>query len=316
MERFKSFISKNKSKSTSTEIEPGFSKDADGNVFISHDTSFRSRDRKKDKKKDTNESIVGKVKKAFGMKADHEKTLDDHAAKHNKEDHSQYLSDHSERAHKDPHDKKAFHHFKKNTTDMNEHLIEAHKHQQYHSFRKRNANDHEYGNHKHVHMDDFKTFPSDKNLEKIHNSESHVHHTIIKHSKPLGKKISLYHGTSHDFGKAAKESKNGIVHNPAHMSTSHDHKVGQRFGDHIVVVHADKKTKAVHIDGKGSEKSGNVHSKEGEKETVIPAGTALKHIKSHKTSDGYDVHHFKVHSQHDEDINNHADHRFPFRKRR
>ena len=303
MERFKSFISKNKNKSTSTEIEPGFSKDADGNVFISHDTSFRSRDRKKDKKKDTNESIVGKVKKAFGMKADHEKTLDDHAAKHNKEDHGKHLSDHSEGAHKDPHDKRAFEHFKKNTTEMNEHLIEAHKAKRRHTYRKRDANRHAMMDKKHVHMDDFQYFPSDKNLKKINNSEAHVHHTIIKHSKPLGKKITLYHGSHHDFGKAAKESKKGIVHNPAHMSTSHDHKSATNFGSgHVVVIHAHKKTKAVHVDGKGSKSEGS-----SEKETVIPAGTKLKHIKSHKTTDGYDVHHFKVHSQHDKDINNHID---------
>ena len=294
MLRFKSFITENKSKSTET--VPGFHKDEDGNVFISHSTSYHKRDRKKDKKKDTNEStIISKVKKSLGIKADHEKTLDEHAAGHNKKDHSAYLSAHSAGAHEDPHEKKAFQYFKANSLDMNEHLIDAHKKKLWrgHGYQTWHAQDHAAGEEKHVHMNDFSTFPTYHQLEHINRSESHVHHTIIKHSKPFGKKMTLYHGSHHDFGEAAKTAKDGIVHNPSHMSTSHDHKSALDFGSgHMVVIHADKKTKGVHIDGKGSGSEG--HS---EKETIIPAGTKFKHIKSHKTSDGYDVHHFKVHSQ-------------------
>ena len=57
----------------------GFDKDKNGNVFIAHDTSFE-RKKEKEKKKDTNESIIKKVKKAFGVKADHEKSLAKHFA--------------------------------------------------------------------------------------------------------------------------------------------------------------------------------------------------------------------------------------------
>jgi hypothetical protein len=288
MKSFKTFT-KNKDKSTA--VESGFHKDKDGNVFISHSTTY-DRNAKKDKKKDTNESILDKVKSAVGMKADHEKSLDEHVAGHNKEDHSEHLSKHSEDAHKDRHERRALKHFKTNTTEMNEHLIEAHRRKRQHLFSRHKAYFHKQDGEKHVHMDDFETYPNKKNMEKITDSEAHVHHTILKHSKPLGKKITLYHGSRHDFGAAAKKSKDGIVHNPAHMSTSHDHHTSKEFGSgHVVVVHADKHTKAVHIDGKGSQHPS------GEKETVLPAGTKLKHIKSHKTSDGYNVHHFKVHSQ-------------------
>mgnify|MGYP001079217026 CR=1 FL=1 len=292
MKSFKQYISEEKDKSTA--VGSGFHKDEDGNVFISHST-IHDRDAKKDKKKDTNESLLNKIKSAVGMKADHEKSLDEHAAGHNKEDHSEHLSKHSADAHKDPHERKAFNHFKTNSTEMNEHLIKSHKRKIPHSFDKHKAAEHKMGKKDHAHMDDFKTFPDKAGLKKINHSEAHVHHTINKHSKPLGKKITLYHGSHHDFGAAAKNSKDGIVHNPAHMSTSHDHKSSKRFGSgHMVVIHADRNTKAVHIDGKGSASAGS-----GEKETVLPAGTKLKHIKSHKTSDGYNVHHFKVHSQED-----------------
>lgn len=286
MIRFKQHIAEQEDKPT-----PGFGKDKDGNVFIDHDTSF-PRKKEKEKKKDTNESIL---KKFFGGKADHEKTLAEHAAGHNKEDHGAHLSSHSADAHKDHHEAKAFDHFKRNSTDMNEHLIESHKEGKDHGYSKGAAYRHKLLGKKHSHMDDHHHFPNDAELHNIDVSEAHVHHTIHKHAKPLGKKITLYHGSHHDFGAAAKKSKGGVIHSPAHMSTSHDHKPATDFGSgHVVVIHAHKKTKAVHIDGKGSKSEGS-----REKETVIPAGTKLKHIKTHKTKDGYNVHHFKVHSQHD-----------------
>ena len=293
LKNFKAYIAEQEDKAT-----PGFGKDKDGNVFIDHDTSF-PRKKEKEKKKDTNESIL---KKVFGGKADHEKTLAEHAASHNKEDHSAHLSSHSADAHKDHHEAKAFDHFKRNSTDMNEHLIESHKEGKSHGYSKDAAATHKILGRKHSHMDDHKTFPDRKEQKKIHESEAHVHHTIHKHAKPLGKKITLYHGSSHDFGAAAKKSKDGTIHNPAHMSTSHDHKSAEKFSTgHVVAIHAHKKTKAVHIDGKGSKSEGS-----SEKETVLPAGTKLKHIKSHKTKDGYTLHHFKVHSQ--EDHGKHYDH--------
>ncbi len=289
MKTFKQYIAEEEENKGPTK---GFDTDKDGNVFVAHDTSF---DRKKEKKKDTNESIIAKVKKAFGGKADHEKSLDEHAAKYNKKDHSKHLSDHSAGAHKDKHEAKAFDHFKRNSTEMNEHLIGSHQKNQGHGYSKFQARKHQVYKSNHAHMDDHKYFPNDKQLIDIHKSEAHVHHTIHKHAKPLGKKMTLYHGSHHDFGAAAKKSKDGIIHNPAHMSTSHDHKSATNFGSgHVVVIHAHKKTKAVHVDGKGSKSEGS-----SEKETVVPSGTKLKHIKSHKTTDGFNVHHFKVHSQED-----------------
>lgn len=288
MKRFKQYIAEEENKGPTK----GFDTDKDGNVFVAHDTSF---DRKKEKKKDTNESIIAKVKKAFGGKADHEKSLDEHAAKYNKEDPSKHLSDHSAHAHEDQHEREAFDHFKRNSTEMNEHLIGSYKKGIRHGYTKSHARLHKDTGSNHSHIDDHNEFPNDKQLQDIHKSEAHVHHTIHKHAKPLGKKITLYHGSHHDFGEAAKGAKDGIVHNPSHMSTSHSHESALKFGSgHIVVIHADKKTKGVHIDGKGSKSEGS-----SEKETVLPSGTKLKHIKSHKTTDGFHVHHFKVHSQED-----------------
>lgn len=293
IKKFRTFLSEE------DKPKPGFSTDKDGNVFVDHDTSFP----RKSTKKKTNESLLGKVKSAFGGKADHEKSLADHAASHNKTDHSQHLSDHSAGAHDHHHERKAFGHFKRNSTEMNEHLISQHKKglgpNHHNSYSKDDAHDHKILGKHHAHWDDHDEFPDRKGQYNIHNAEAHVHHTIIKHSKPLGKKITLYHGTHHDFGAAAAKHPKGIIHNPAHMSTSHDHNSATNFGGgHVLAIHSDKKTKAVHIDGKGGANEGHP-----EKETVLPAGTKLKHIKSHKTSDGYTVHHFKVHSQHD-----HGDH--------
>lgn len=293
---FKRYIVEQEDKAT-----PGFDKDKGGNVFIAHDTSF-NRKKEKEKKKDTNESIINKVKRAFGGKADHEKSLDEHAADHNKKDHGEYLSAHSADAHKDHHEKKAFSYFKHNSHAINQHLIDNHKTASGHRYSKSDAHMHKEKNKEHVHPDDFVLkSPNRKERQDIHKSEAHVHHSIMKHSKPLKNKITLYHGSSHDFGAAAKASEDGIIHSPAHISTSHDHKSAASYSHkgtagagHIVAIHASKKTKAVHIDGKGS-----YSHKDPEKETIIPAGTKLKHIKSHKTKDGYTLHHFKVHSQED-----------------
>ena len=267
MKRFKHFVEEKKEK----EITSGFMLNKDGTVSVVHDTSNNRN------KKSIKESFL---KKVFG-KADHEKSLDDHAASHNKEDHSEHLKKHSADLHKDPHEAKAVHHFKSSSREINHNLINDHKRGVSSSFTydHRSAKKHKLKGNEHEQDD--------------HGSDSHAHHTIMKHAKPLGKKITLYHGTDHDFGKAAKDSKGGIIHSPAHLSTSHDHKVSKDFGKHVVAIHAGKNDKAVHLDGKGG------HDQSHEKETVVPAGTKLKHIKSHKTSDGYTVHHFKIHSHED-----------------
>ena len=273
MKSFKLFIEDNKDKS----VPDGFMKNKDGTISVVHDTSNKRP--KLNKEKNIKESLVGKVKKALGVKADHEKSLADHAASHNKEDHGEHLKKHSADLHKDKHEASAVHHFKNSSININHNLVDDHKGKRSHGYARHIAQMHKKKGKPHE--------------EDHHASDAHAHQTILKHAKPLGKKITLYHGTEHDFGKAAKKSKGGVIHSPAHLSTSHDHKVSKGFGKHVVAIHAGKKDKAVHLDGKGD------HSHSHEKETVVPAGTKLKHIKSHKTSDGYTIHHFKVHHQDD-----------------
>ena len=262
---FKRFAEAKKEK----EVPSGFMLNKDGSVSVVHDTS-NNRNKKK-----ISESFL---KKVFG-KPDHEKTLDEHAASHNKEDHTEHLTKHSADVHKDPHEAKSVKHFKENSMNMNHTLISDHKEGRSHEYR---FDSHTAKMHKQR---------GSEHEEEDRKTDAHVHHTILKHAKPLGKKMTLYHGSEHDFGKAAKSAKKGIIHSPAHLSTSHDHKVSKGFGEHIVAIHASAKDKGVYLDG---HKDGK---RKGEKETVIPAGTKLKHIKSHKTSDGYTVHHFKIHHQ-------------------
>ena len=263
-------------------VPKGFYRNKDGSVSIDHDTSNDRSGTKRPapiKKKSINE-LFGLGKK--DKRADHEKSLADHAAEHNKEDHTEHLKKHSADIHKHSHDAGSVKHFKSYSGGVNSKLIEGHKkglkHHEVHSINQHDTH-HKHGQ---AHEEGFE-------------SHAHVHHTIMKHAKPLGKKMTLYHGSTHDFGAAAKKNK-GILHSPAHLSTSHDHKVasefaGQSGGRHIVAIHAKKKDKAVYLDGKTKNK--------GENETVVPAGTKLKHIKSHKTSDGHTVHHFEVHDQSD-----------------
>ena len=265
MKSFKRFVAEKKEK----EVPTGFMLNKDGSVSVVHDTSNNRN------KKNINENIL---KRVFG-KADHEKTLDQHAASHNKEDHTEYLTNHSADIHKDPHEAKSVKHFKDNSMNMNHTLINDHKQGRSPNWR---FDSHTAKMHKQR---------GSEHEEEDRKTDAHVHHTILKHAKPLGKKITLYHGSDHDFGKAAKSAKKGIIHSPAHISTSHDHNVSKGFGEHIVAIHASAKDKAVYLDGQNSSK------RKAEKETVIPAGTKLKHIKSHKTSDGYTVHHFKIHHQ-------------------
>jgi len=250
-------------------VPSGFMLNKDGSVSVVHDTSNNRN------KKNIGESFL---KKVFG-KPDHEKTLDEHAASHNKKDHTEHLTKHSADVHKDSHESKAVHHFKEHSMNMNHTMIRLHKQGLRHDF---HYNSHTAKMHK---------LRGSEHEEEDRDTDAHVHHTILKHAKPLGKKITLYHGSDHDFGEAAKSAKKGIIHSPAHISTSHDHNVSKGFGGHIVAIHASAKDKGVYLDGHNSSK------RKAEKETVIPSGTKLKHIKSHKTSDGYTVHHFKIHHQ-------------------
>lgn len=280
LKRFKQHIKKREAH----KIPRGFTRNDDGTVSINHNTSNAARR----KKKKVNESLL----KNIIAKAGDKKTFDEHAKEHNKdsaEKNHEHLTKHSEDAHKDPHEAKSIQHFKQGSMNMNHHLIDHHK--RYGEEKQAGPAYHPYNAKQHKE-------DGDRHMEEDYFTDAHVHHTILKHAKPLGKNITLYHGTWHDFGKAAKKSKDGVVHSPAHLSTTHDHKIAKNFGGgdegddhhHMVVIHAKKKDKGVYMDGE-SPKGG------GERETVIPAGTKLKHIKSHKTKDGYHLHHFHIHHQ-------------------
>lgn len=146
-----------------------------------------------------------------------------------------------------------------------------------------------------------------KGREPTHGMEDHhkeIHHTISNLSKQkLGKEVHLYSGVGFNPKTAAKKSKDGIVHLPAHVSTSHDANVATNFAD---IAHSNNSTgrHLIHIHAKATDKGYHLgkHSfTEGEHETVIPAGTKLKYSHStiHKNSmgDKYNVHHFTIHSQ-------------------
>jgi hypothetical protein len=134
--------------------------------------------------------------------------------------------------------------------------------------------------------------------------EKALHHTMTKlTSKPLGHEVHLYSGVGFNPKAAAKKSKEGVIHLPAHISMSHHSEIATGFaninhdlentGRHVIHVHAKASDKGYHI-GKYS----NAHA---EHETVLPAGTKLKysHSTAHKDDEGnkINIHHFTVHSQ-------------------
>lgn len=121
-----------------------------------------------------------------------------------------------------------------------------------------------------------------------------VHNTIVKHAKPSGHEVVLHSGTkSIDFSKLAKQSKDGILHSPAHISATHSISVANNFAR----ADGESKKQMIHIHVKPTDKILHVshHSSFGmdEHETIIPAGTKLKYLHSSDESN----HHFEIHSQ-------------------
>jgi len=135
-----------------------------------------------------------------------------------------------------------------------------------------------------------------------------IHNSISKlASHPLGHQAHLYSGVGFDPKKAAEESEGGILHLPAHMSTSHDVSIAANFAD---ANNVERRTgrHIIHIDAKPTDRGFHVgkHSEEQhENETIIPAGTKLKysHTTVHSGTSIYSqkakfyVHHFTIHSQ-------------------
>ncbi|HAW04330.1 MAG TPA: hypothetical protein DCW83_06555 [Saprospirales bacterium] len=151
-------------------------------------------------------------------------------------------------------------------------------------------------------------------------------------AKPLGHRVHLYSGVHPSFVKAIKHAEkhtDGVVHSPAHISTTHDVHTAAGFAvhsghdstqffplnkntnnenvgkttKHMIHVHAEASNKGIHMSGV----EGNKHAAEAE--TVLPPGTHLKY--SHTThhyhtvidSNGdhdhhrIDVHHCTIHKQ-------------------
>lgn len=132
-----------------------------------------------------------------------------------------------------------------------------------------------------------------------------THEAIMRHAKASGHEFHTFSGTSRDFSKLAKHTKDNVFHSPAHISTTHSLGTARTFADnkhadkgeegekHLIHVHVKPHDKVLHTSG---------HSYyPGEHETIIPAGTKLKyhHSSDHhnKYGDHYKVHHFTIHSQ-------------------
>lgn len=144
--------------------------------------------------------------------------------------------------------------------------------------------------------------------DELDTASERTHKTILKHSKPIGHETILYSGSAHDFGKMARESKDGIIHSPAHISATHDFSVAHAFvgirnmkkddrENHVIKLTTKPEDKGLHI--------GRSVGEHSEKETIIPAGTKLKyhgtHVKNMMSSYGqkedFHIHHFTIHSQ-------------------
>lgn len=122
---------------------------------------------------------------------------------------------------------------------------------------------------------------------------------------PIGRHEVLYSGTAHDFGDMARQSKDGIIHSPAHISATHDMGVASFFCNRAAKSTGIGEYHMLRLrlkpEDKVSRVSGILGDTHGEHETVIPSGTKFKHhgSKSYKSSDGkaLHVHHFTIHSQ-------------------
>lgn len=138
--------------------------------------------------------------------------------------------------------------------------------------------------------------------KKLRSNQQQTHEAIKRLASPIGENLKLYSGSRTDFGKLGKESKDGILHSPAHLSTTHNFEKASEFSKgfpkHMVVIHAKAHNKGIHVSGLGAVPS--------EQETIIPAGTKLKYshssernidVEGHGRREKYLLHHFTIHSQ-------------------
>lgn len=138
----------------------------------------------------------------------------------------------------------------------------------------------------------------DSHVKKIHNTIS----KLTKH--PIGHQVHLYSGVGFNPKAAAKKSKDGIIHLPGHISTTHDIETAKSFADSSWFNDNTNGRHIIHIDAKPSDKGYHVDkysAHHGENETVIPAKTKLKYSDSTMARDAwgtkYHIHHFTIHSQ-------------------
>jgi hypothetical protein len=130
--------------------------------------------------------------------------------------------------------------------------------------------------------------------------DKRMHEAIMNNASPAKREFHLYSGTKVDFGKLAKQSNDGILYSPAHISASsaldvaenHIRKIHDNI-HHIVHIHVQKGDPYLHIS--------HLSRYEDEHETVIPSGTKLKYSHSEKrkrqTREGpmnFHMHHFTI----------------------
>lgn len=129
-------------------------------------------------------------------------------------------------------------------------------------------------------------------LPPLLNGLKDTHNSIIDSSRATGHHFYAYTGSPKaDFAEMAKNSKDGILHSPAHISTSLHKSVAESFSRPLT------KTSSVSRINIGPEHRvvyvGKHSQHPHEKELIIPAGTNLKY--THTDNNG--IHHFDIHSQ-------------------
>ena len=153
-------------------------------------------------------------------------------------------------------------------------------------------------------------------VRHLSDHEEHIHDAIQKNAKPSQHEFHLHTGVSRDLGGAHNDPRNkdGLVHSPAHISATHDLETASHFAHkagnndrgtvhHMMRIKIKKGDKILHV---------SRHSDLPEEhETIIPAGTTLKHIKTTlHHHDGSEVegaspgkkykvavHHYEIHHQ-------------------
>lgn len=126
----------------------------------------------------------------------------------------------------------------------------------------------------------------------LHSYEKQTSDLLRGSIHSVGHPHILYSGIKHwDPKEAAEASKDGIIHLPAFTSASTSNDKARTFSKgHMLKIHMKPEDRAIHLGSKSPFGQ--------EYESILPPGTRLKYIK-HEPDDGngYEYHHFEVHSQ-------------------